>query len=200
MTINKTKLSEGLDYGDLSRLIHTKLHIDEFKSKMGDDADVIVVSFKVGGKEPATDLMNFIERGYDWVLDADVSAGELDDGEYLVFVELERTPKAPDQILKLLSDLMNLTEQDLDEWRFQYRKKSTEYDLSEENIRKMVLLTPRNYIAKFGDDEEDVDLDDEDAKAEKELTAMKEAAGVRMNKYAPKNDFTESIRIAAGLR
>ena len=202
---------EGLEHGDLNRLIHSKLHIDEFKSKMGDDADIVILSFKVGGKEPATDLMNFIERGYDWVLDADISSGELDDGEYLVFVELERNQKVPEHIMKLLSDLMNLTEQDIGEWQFQYRKSPIEFALSEENLRKKVPLTPNNYISQYGNEEEDDlenDIDSDEApeidagsaQAEKEVTAMQEAAGVPMNKKAPVNDFTESLRVAAGLR
>ena len=29
--------------GDLKRLVHDELHIDEYKSKMGDDADVCVI-------------------------------------------------------------------------------------------------------------------------------------------------------------
>ena len=92
MNQHKLPLSEGLEQGDLDRLVHRKLHVDEFKSKMGSDADIIVLSFKVDGKEPARDLMNFIERGYEWILDADISSGELDDGQYLVFAELERDP------------------------------------------------------------------------------------------------------------
>ena len=63
MNQHKLPLSEGLEQGDLDRLVHNKLHVDEFKSKMGSDADIIVLSFKVDGKEPARDLMNFIERG-----------------------------------------------------------------------------------------------------------------------------------------
>ena len=62
--------------GDLNRLVHNELHIDEYKSKMGTDEDVCVISFKVSGKEPGADLVSFIEKGYDFVLDADVSSGE----------------------------------------------------------------------------------------------------------------------------
>ena len=39
-------LFEGLEQGDLKRLIHDELHVDEFKSKLGRDEDVCVVSFK----------------------------------------------------------------------------------------------------------------------------------------------------------
>jgi hypothetical protein len=195
------QLSEGLEYGDLARLIHPKLHVDEFKSKMGDDADIILISFKVGGKEPATDLMNFIERGYDWVLDADVSAGELDDGEYLVFVEFEREPHLGAYILKLMDDLMNLTEQDLDQWKFQYRKSPREYDLTLDNIRSVIPQSPEEYLAKYGDeenveDEEDIDPEDPD----KELAAMQEAARVPFVRKAPVNSYTDSLRVAAGLK
>jgi hypothetical protein len=205
------QLSEGLEYGDLARLIHTKLHIDEFKSKMGDDADIVILSLKVGGKEPANDLMNFIERGYDWVLDADISAGELDDGEYLVFVEIDRNPRAPEQIMKLMDDLMNLTEQDLSDWKFQYRKSPVEYELSEENLRKKVPLTPNNYLSLYGHEDaaedditnNDLDADDEDnielKNTDKELAAMQEAARVPVAIKAPVNDFTQNLRAAAGI-
>ena len=191
------QINEGLEYGDLKRLVHPKLHLDQFKSKMGEDADIIVLSFKIGGKEPATDLMNFIERGYDWVLDADISSGELDDGEYLVFVEIERTPEAVEQIEKLLDDMMNLTEQDLAEWRFQYRKDPEEFELTPENLRKYVALTPTSYINRYGEEEPESGVDQE---GDKELEAMKESARVSINKKAPVNDFTESLRIAAGIR
>jgi hypothetical protein len=125
MNQHKLPLSEGLEQGDLDRLVHNKLHVDEFKSKMGSDSDIIVLSFKVDGKEPARDLMNFIERGYDWILDADISSGELDDGQYLVFAELERDPAAAKYIYQLLSDIMNLTDTDLSDWKFQYRDRKS---------------------------------------------------------------------------
>ena len=107
---NKTnQLNENLERGDLARLIHPELHIDEYKSKMGDDADVCVVSFKVAGKEPASDLVGFVEKGYDFVLDADVSSGEKEGGDYLVFLELQRSKELPGQIIKIMEDLKNLT-------------------------------------------------------------------------------------------
>lgn len=182
---HKPQLSEGLERGDLDRLVHRKLHIDEFKSKMGSDADIIVLSFKVDGKEPGLDLMNFIERGYDWILDSDVSSGELDDGQYLVFAELERDLSAPKRIHQLLSDIMNLTDTDLSDWQFQYRKNSREYDVTEDNINNVVPTTPQAYRAKFGD---------------KELEAMQESARLTIHRTAPVNPWTESLRVAAGLK
>ena len=184
MNQHKLPLSEGLEQGDLDRLVHNKLHVDEFKSKMGSDADIIVLSFKVDGKEPARDLMNFIERGYDWILDADISSGELEDGQYLVFAELERDPASAKHIYQLMSDIMNLTDTDLSDWKFQYRKNSREHDITSDNIADTIPMTPESYRSKFGD---------------KELDAMKAAAGVSTQRKAPVNSWTESLRAAAGI-
>jgi hypothetical protein len=202
------QFNEGLEQSDLARMVHPKLHIDEFKSKMGDDADIIVLSFKVNGKEPATDLMNFVEKGYEFVLDSDVSAGELDDGEYLVFVEIERKLEAPEQIVTLLEDILNLTDQKIDDWKFQYRKSSTEHNIDAKEIALIIPTTPEEYDAKFGEpekiDEPESDEEPAEPASDKEIKgmidAMQESARVPMKRTAPKNDWTESLRIAAGLK
>jgi hypothetical protein len=178
-------LRENVEQGDLKRLVHNSLHIDEYKSKMGADEDIIVLSFKVRGKHPSNDLINFFEKGYDWVLDADVSAGEREDGDYLVFVELERKETASDNILKLIQDLINLTEQQISDWNFTYYKDTTKHSLSKENIEQIVPLSKQDYIDRYD---------------QKEIDQLKTAAGVDVTTKAPVNDFTESLRIAAGLK
>lgn len=183
----QSKIFEGLEQGDLKRLIHPELHIDEFKSKMGTDSDIIVLSFKVHDKQPANDLMMFLESGYDFVLDADVSAGVMDDGDYIVFAEIKRSNTAPQEILQLIDDILNLTDQDITDWRFTYRKNNKEYELSEENIYKIVPLNPKVYSGRYNDRDE-------------EITAMQEAARVPINKTAPVNEWTNQLRIAAGLK
>jgi hypothetical protein len=182
--------------GDLNRLVHNELHIDEYKSKMGTDADVCVVSFKVSGKEPSADLVSFIEKGYDFVLDADVSSGEKEGGDYLVFVELERTDKLPEQILEIMEDIMNLTEQKIEEWRVRYYKSTTDNELTQESLANIIPLTPEEYSNKY--DKEDDSTEPEDIT--KDLDAMKAVAGVPVTTTAPKNEYTESLRIAAGLK
>lgn len=182
-----SKLTEGLERGDLARLVHNELHIDEYKSKMGNDQDMVVVSFKIGGKDPAIDLVNFIEKGYDWVLDADTSAGEMDDGDYVVFVEIERTPKVPVQIMEMMDDLVHLTENEINEWRVRYYKDQKDHDLTVENLKSMIPSTPTDYARRIGKDTEALDK-------------LKAQAGVKITTKAPDNEFTESLRIAAGLR
>jgi hypothetical protein len=175
----------SLEHGDLKRLVHDELHIDEFQSKLGENKDVIVVSFKVAGKDPASDVVSFVEKGYEWVLDADVSSGEMGDGDYIVFVEIPRTPDAPQQIMEIMEDLMNLTEQDIGDWRVRYYHDTTDHPLDADTVRSLVPCTPGDYDRKYG---------------RNEIDQLKTAAGMKVDTKAPKNEFTESLRIAAGIR
>ena len=177
-------LFEGLESGDLKRLIHPELHIDEFRSKLGDDEDVVVVSFKVDTKEPANDLVAFIEKGYDWVIDADISSGEIDDGSYIVFVEIDRDSQAAENIMSLMEDLMNVTDQDISDWRVRYYKAHKETTLSLEALEKLIPSTPEEYRRLYG---------------QEEIDKIKTAAGVDVDTKAPKNDFTEHLRNLAGV-
>jgi hypothetical protein len=192
-------LRENLEKGDLRRLVHNELHIDEYKSKMGDDADVCVISFKVSGKEPSADLVSFIEKGYDYVLDADVSSGEKEGGDYLVFVELDRTAELPIQIIKIMEDVMNLTEQEIGDWRVRYYKSTEDHDLTEETLESVIPLTPEAYSAKYDKEEEEAPAE-EPEDITQDLDQMKATAGVPVTTTAPVNDFTESLRVAAGLK
>lgn len=196
---NSKLLRENLEAGDLKRLVHNELHIDEYKSKMGTDEDVCVISFKVSGKEPGADLVSFIEKGYDFVLDADVSSGEKEGGDYLVFVELQRSEELPEQIMAVMNDLMNLTEQTIEEWRVRYYKSTTDNELTPEVLADIIPLTPEEYSAKYDKEDEEVDST-EPEDITKDLDAMKTAAGVPVTTTAPVNDFTESLRVAAGLK
>jgi hypothetical protein len=134
---------EGLQRADLKDMIDHIFTIDQFQSKMGDDKDIITLRFRAADKEPAIDLMEFIEKGYNFVLDADTSSGEERDGKYSIFVELERTKHAPEQIKDLLNGISQLC--DCDSWRFRWYKDSSGYDFTEEEIKKCVPLTPEEY-------------------------------------------------------
>jgi len=107
--------------------------IDSFKSKVGDDEDVITMSFTVDHEDPAKDLENFIEMGYDFVLDADVSPGELDDGTYKVYVEIERGRHAAEQIKEIIEGIEKLT--GIEDFRFIH------FNL--QAVRKMITDTVR---------------------------------------------------------
>lgn len=180
-----TLVAEGNEQGDLYRLLHSEIHIDEFRSKMGQDHDVCVISFKVKNKEPALDLVSFVEKGYTWVIDADVSSGEMDDGDYLVFVEVERDHALPKNIMTLLDDISKLANIDDEDWKFRYHTSSDEIPATQENIAKFVPSSPKEYKEKFDN---------------KDIKDIKVAAGIPVESRIPKNAFTESLMIAAGIK
>lgn len=144
---HQPKLLESLQFGDLKNLVSDLFTVDQYKSKMGEDRDIVVIGFKVKEKHPATDLMEFIEKGYEFILDADISAGEESDGKYQVFVEMERSPKLATQLNQLFKGVGRLC--DCNEWRFRYQKASSSVPFSEESVLEHIPMTPEAYESKI---------------------------------------------------
>ena len=152
--MSNQQLNEGLRPLDLQGMIYPIFEIDTFKSKMGEDQDVVVVTFQTKDRFPARDLMEFIEKGYSFVLDADVSSGENAKGEYSVFVEIERTPRLAEQIKELTYGVKKLS--GVDDWRFRYYKDREVHEATEENIKRIVPSPARMYesaVARFKTEE-----------------------------------------------
>lgn len=105
---------------DLKDFVNEIFSIDSYKSKMGQDKEISVLAFEVAEQEPAKDLMNFIEKGYEFVLDADISTGENRKGKYDVFVEIERDRHLPKNIGLILSEVSKLA--DIEDWKYRYYK------------------------------------------------------------------------------
>lgn len=138
-----TQLTEGLEYHDMMGLIKPQVHIDEFESRMGDDEDIIVVSFYLRNNQAADDLVNWLEKGYDFVLDADRSPGEIKSNRYLVYAEFQRRPEFVKNFNQVMTDLENLTAIDPDKFTVRVDKKSFPY--STQAIESSVALTPAAY-------------------------------------------------------
>ncbi len=132
-----------LRQNDLRDLVYHIMEIDSYKSKMGSDKDIITLSFSVKTKEAADDLESFLEKGYDFVLDADATSGETSDGTYKVFVEIERHKDAPSQILEIANGIKNLCE--IDNLKFRYYKNWRSLDVDETNLNEMIPVDPEQY-------------------------------------------------------
>jgi hypothetical protein len=175
-------LFESLEYKDLEGMMKPTIHVDEFSSKMGDDDDIIVVSFFVRDEQAAKDLMNWFEKGYDFVLDADRSPGEIKSNRYLVYVELRRRSTAGANVETLLSDLNTLTEFDVTDWTMHYKGK--EVPFSRDAFDSTVPLTPRAYRERY----------------EKDLNEMRAQAGLPTKRIYDQDDkLLQSIQSAAGI-
>tara|TARA_X000001036_G_C20298078_1_gene651184 strand:+ start:12 stop:656 length:645 start_codon:yes stop_codon:yes gene_type:complete len=116
---------------------------------MGDDKDIVTLSFSVKEQTAAEDLMNFVEKGYEFVLDADSTSGEQSDGTYKVFVELERNKHVHDQIMEIMDGVGKLA--DKDEWRFRYYKNWQSNELSHDNLAEQLPTDPNDYDVKVNE-------------------------------------------------
>lgn len=143
MQNNNQQLNEGLRAMDLKEMVHSIFEIDSFKSKMGEDRDVCVISFKVKDRSPAKDLMEFVEKGYPFVLDADVSSGEDNSGEYSVFIELSRSKNLSEQIKEITYGVKKLT--GIDNFQFKYYKDNNIQEATEDNLSRSVPLSSNDY-------------------------------------------------------
>jgi hypothetical protein len=180
---SNSPLFESLGFKDLEGLMKPTIHVDEFSSKMGDDDDIIVISFFVRNESAAKDLMSWFEKGYDFVLDADRSPGEIKPGRYLVYVEIRRRSTAGDHVEQLLDDLNTLTEfEDSSAWTMHYRGK--ELPFSRDTFDSTVPLTPRAYRERY----------------EKDLNEVRTAAGLPVvTTYNKRDRALQAIQSAAGI-
>ena len=133
----------SLQQYDLKDLVDNILEIDGYKSKMGADKDIVTVAFATKTKESADDLASFIERGYNFVLDADATSGEQADGTYKVFVEIQRDEGVGEQIMELANGLENLT--GMGDIKFRYYKEFRSKPLTLEELSRVVTTDPKLY-------------------------------------------------------
>ena len=137
----------GLRSEDLKDMVDHIFEIDSFKSKMGEDANIVTLSFSTKTTETAKDLVNFLEKGYSFILDADATAGEQKDGTYKVFVEMERSDSCPDQILEIIDGVSKLASED--NFKFRYYKNFRSLEATLENLQENVPTSSDDYGLKI---------------------------------------------------
>jgi hypothetical protein len=177
------KLNESLDYMDLKDQVKNEVTVDEYAAKMGPDNAIVTITFTLHSKLAAKDLVTWFERGYDWVLDASVSDGELEPGKYLVFVEMDRRSKVPSRICTLLSDLETLTGLKLEDWNVQVEGEDCPAD--PEAIADKMILNPNVYKAE--------------KESEKELNEYRTIAGLATKPIYEEDAYIRSIKDMAGI-
>jgi len=177
----------ALDYMDLEGQLRDKITIDEYAAKMGKDSDIVTLTFTTHSKLAAKDLVTWFERGYDFVLDASVSDGEIEPGEWLVFVEMDRRSKVPSRIITLLQDLETLTGIELADWTTEID--GEEYEASEETMKEKMILNPNEYKSVKGDEEE----------TEGELNEMRLRAGLDVKTNYVEDEYIKNLKAIAGM-
>lgn len=142
-------LNEDLRPADLRYLVDNVFEVDSYSSKMGNDQDISVISFNVKSKDAAEDLESFIEKGYKFVLDADVSPGEVKEGKYKVFVEMERDKDLGSHIVEILDGVKKLV--DNEDFRFRYYRSFRSNPADLKALIDAVPTTPDQYENKINE-------------------------------------------------
>ena len=183
--MNKVIINEGLDYHDLEGQLLPKVTVDEYAAHMGKDSEIVTIAFTIKNKQAGDDLCDWFERGYDFVLDAQVSEGEVSPGRYLVFVEMNRRTTVPARIIELLDDLKTLTDLNLNDWTIIVDDE--EYEPSEEVLKQVIVLSPHNYRVE--------------EEREEDLNEMRHRAGLDVKPiHADKQDADlKAFKSMAGL-
>lgn len=173
------KLTEGLQHMDLENQIFPIVTIDEYSAKSGDDDEMITVKFTTRYKEVADDLIDWVNKGYDWAMGSDASIS--DDDKYFVFFELQRRTSAPARIIELLIDLKPLTGLKLKDWTIQINDE--EYEASLAIIEKNVILSPKAYRRSV----------------DSEISNMKDLANLSSDSFEDQPEDIKDMKNIAGI-
>lgn len=134
-------------YGEMVNLVNGTISIDQYKPKIGEANETVVVAFEVSQEGAASDLSNLIETDVVETLDVDVSQGPNNKGNYLVFVEFQRNNKLHTSIVEMMKVVANVTT--ITEWQFEYYKGDGAVDLNEDNLKSSVLDNQDEYVLKY---------------------------------------------------
>ena len=181
------QLNESLNHQDMVGHVYPAVNIDRYKSAIGTDDDIITIDFATKGKLQADDLCEWFESGYDWVIDADTSTGEVKKNRYLVFVEINRRQKSPEQIIEMIEDLETLTSFKLADWTIKVGDQQVEP--TADAIRAALETSPHEYRETHPDES-----------GEEALNEWKQIAGVAMTTPQQTQDaHILAIKRQAGL-
>ena len=176
----KIFITEGLNFHDMEGQVLPLVTVDEYAAKMGKDSDIVTLSFIVKSEAAANDLVDWFERGYDWVLDADVSPGEIKPGRFLVYIELRRRSQAGAHLADAIDDFNTLTEYQPADWVMIYDRK--EMPFSREEFDRVVPLSPKQYRKV----------------KESDLNEMRAAAGIEPKQVFEREQDIRQLQAAAG--
>ena len=129
----------------------------------------------------AKDLVSWFEKGYDFILDADRSPGEIKPNKYLVYVEMRRRSNLANNLSQIIEDLQTLTDIEPADWTFTHKKDTQEFN--EENFNRIIATSPKAYR-----------LDQELA-----LNEYRERAGLKTVPIYENDEAIQQLKNKAGL-
>ena len=135
------QISERISKGQLRNMIDDVVSIDQYKSKIDEDRNIVVLAFEVMNENAADDLSNFIETGAYDIEDTEVSASTNVEGNYMVYSEMRRGQKLHETLRKVLEDVSKLSE--IENWKFSTGKTGMPQPL--DSLEEAICNDPAEY-------------------------------------------------------
>ena len=126
-------LREGMRAGDLEDLVLPLISVDEFESKVDDDA--VVFGFYVSDYDAAEDLNRFIQKSPIPLLDTEVSPAPDEHGYYFVFFEIMNDDDLADNVANVLEEVSDLTK--IGHWKMRVRGVKDLMPFNKKVLRKL---------------------------------------------------------------
>jgi hypothetical protein len=111
------RLTEGMREGDLEDMVLPMISVDEYESKVDDNA--VVFGFYVADQDAAMDLNRFIQKSPVTLLDTEVSPAPDQHGYYLVFFEILKNDQLVENVGLLLDEVTPLVK--IESWQLRIR-------------------------------------------------------------------------------
>jgi hypothetical protein len=127
------KINEGMRAGDLKNLVLNVVSVDEFQSKI--DENAVVIGFYVHEQTGADDLNRFIQRSVLDILDVDTSPAPDQTGYYMVFVEIMFDKEFVKNLIEIIKEITPLV--GIEHWNVRIRGMEEPKSLSEEILAKV---------------------------------------------------------------
>jgi len=108
---------EGMRAGDLADIVLPIISVDEYESKI--DEDAVVIGFYVYDGDASNDLNRFIQKSSISLLGTDISPAPDRHGYYLVFVELLNDIRVANHINDILEEVSELV--GIKKWKMRVR-------------------------------------------------------------------------------
>lgn len=178
-------VNESFEVGDLQSVLQPTLTVDEYQSRSGRDDRMCVLTFKLTDPVAATDLVDFLQRGYEFIEDAESTQSSANQGHWLVFAEIRRLSTLYQNIAQILEDLQASSGIKPQHWRFRYMKKPQLLPFTAEHFAQTVPLTSRAYRQR--------------QQQLAELDQLRKAAGLRRSGAVRGNSETQQLQILAGM-
>jgi len=144
-------------YGEMENLVTPVISIDQYKPKIGEANETVVVAFEVASEQPAKDLSNLMETDIVDMLDVDISSGPNEQNKYVVFVEFERNDDLNKKIMEIVKTASNVT--GITEWKYTYFTGTETMELNEDNLNNTIITDSNEYVMRHSVKQQNEELE-----------------------------------------